>query len=107
MHEENEKMVDGDLILSVDRLWAGYRKNAPAVRDLSFFIQPGEILGLIGPNGAGKSTTIKAILGLIEKSSGQVKLPFACIQRAAKPDCGFLGFPLYHYPRIDTGCILL
>lgn len=66
---------DSNLLLMVDKLWAGYKKDAPTVRDLSFYIKPGEIVGLIGPNGAGKSTTIKAILGLIERFKGQVKLP--------------------------------
>ncbi|MDD2620484.1 MAG: ABC transporter ATP-binding protein [Syntrophomonadaceae bacterium] len=61
-------------ILNVEGLWAGYKSEA-AVRDLSLQIGAGEILGLIGPNGAGKSTSIKAILGLIEKSHGQVMLP--------------------------------
>ncbi len=61
--------------LAVESLEAGYGKGKPAVCNLSLQIRPGEILGLIGPNGAGKSTSIKAILGLIEKSKGQVKLP--------------------------------
>lgn len=61
--------------LAVEGLWAGYEKGQPAVSNLSLQIEPGEVLGLIGPNGAGKSTSIKAILGLIEKSEGKVKLP--------------------------------
>ncbi len=44
----------------------------PAVNDVSFTIQPGEILGYLGPNGAGKSTTVKVLTGLIEASSGEV-----------------------------------
>jgi ABC-2 type transport system ATP-binding protein len=45
----------------------------PAVRDVSFAIQPGEILGYVGPNGAGKSTTVKMIIGLLEPSEGQIR----------------------------------
>lgn len=43
-----------------------------AVRDVSFTIRPGGILGYLGPNGAGKSTTVKMLTGLIEPSSGQI-----------------------------------
>ena len=45
-------------------------KGIPAVDDVSFTIQPGEILGYVGPNGAGKSTTVKMIIGLVEPSEG-------------------------------------
>ena len=45
----------------------------PAVEDVSFTLQPGEILGYVGPNGAGKSTTVKMIIGLVEPSEGQVR----------------------------------
>ena len=45
----------------------------PAVEDVSFTLQPGEILGYVGPNGAGKSTTVKMIIGLLEPSEGQVR----------------------------------
>jgi ABC-2 type transport system ATP-binding protein len=41
-------------------------KNAIALDDASFEIQPGRIVGLIGPNGAGKTTALKAILGLTD-----------------------------------------
>ncbi|HEU5362502.1 MAG TPA: ABC transporter ATP-binding protein [Gaiellaceae bacterium] len=44
-----------------------------AVRDLSFTVAPGEIVGLIGPNGAGKSSTLHAIMGLAP-ASGSVRL---------------------------------
>ena len=45
----------------------------PAVEDVSFTLQSGEILGYVGPNGAGKSTTVKMIIGLVEPSEGQVR----------------------------------
>jgi len=44
----------------------------PAVENIGFRIQPGEILGYLGPNGSGKSTTVKTIVGLIEPSEGQI-----------------------------------
>jgi branched-chain amino acid transport system ATP-binding protein len=45
-----------------------------AVHDLSFEIEPGEILGLIGPNGAGKTTAFNLIAGFIHPTRGQVLL---------------------------------
>lgn len=46
-------------------------KPEPAVSDISFTLQSGEIIALLGPNGAGKTTTIKMLLGLITPTSGQ------------------------------------
>ncbi len=45
-----------------------------AVDDLSFAVEPGELVGLLGPNGAGKTTTIKSILGLVLPDSGTVEI---------------------------------
>ena len=49
----------------------GY-KTIHAVRDLSFHIDKGEIVGFIGPNGAGKSTTIKMMSGILTPTKGRV-----------------------------------
>ncbi len=43
-----------------------------AVRDLSFTVEPGEILGLIGPNGAGKTTVFNLINGVLAANSGRI-----------------------------------
>ncbi|MGH8111529.1 MAG: ATP-binding cassette domain-containing protein [Rhodanobacteraceae bacterium] len=45
-----------------------------AVRELSFAVEPGEMLGLIGPNGSGKSTALLLVMGVIRPDSGSVKL---------------------------------
>jgi ABC-2 type transport system ATP-binding protein len=45
-----------------------------AVDDVSFSIEPGEILGLLGPNGAGKTTTIHMLLGLITPTAGSIEM---------------------------------
>ncbi|MCU1235428.1 MAG: transporter related, partial [Candidatus Solibacter sp.] len=49
-----------------------YYGHTRAVRQVSFAVRPGEILGYLGPNGAGKSTTVKMLTGLIEPSEGQI-----------------------------------
>jgi branched-chain amino acid transport system ATP-binding protein len=45
-----------------------------AVKDVSFEVQPGELLGLIGPNGAGKSTLFNLIAGVLPPSAGQISV---------------------------------
>jgi ABC-2 type transport system ATP-binding protein len=45
-----------------------------AVNDISFSVQPGEVLGFLGPNGAGKSTTMKMLTGFLTPSSGVISL---------------------------------
>jgi len=43
-----------------------------AVRNLSFSVRPGEVLGLVGPNGAGKTTTLRVMAGIIPPTAGRV-----------------------------------
>ncbi len=45
-----------------------------AVHDLSLDVEPGEVCGLIGPNGAGKTTTMRAMIGLIEPTYGEIEI---------------------------------
>src|ERR1700738_1999393 len=45
-----------------------------AVADVSFRIEPGELVAFLGPNGAGKSTTIKMLTGILTPSSGRVEV---------------------------------
>jgi ABC-2 type transport system ATP-binding protein len=48
--------------------------DRPAIRDLSFSVGKGEVVGFLGPNGAGKSTTMKIITGYMAPSGGEVKV---------------------------------
>jgi branched-chain amino acid transport system ATP-binding protein len=60
-------------LLEVDRLSRRFG-GITAVDDVSFSLDPGEILGVIGPNGSGKSTLFNCILGQLPPSSGTVRL---------------------------------
>ncbi|MET8772527.1 CocE/NonD family hydrolase, partial [Streptomyces sp. NPDC004658] len=45
-----------------------------AVRDLSFRVEKGQVLGLLGPNGAGKTTTLRMLMGLIRPDAGEIRV---------------------------------
>jgi ABC-2 type transport system ATP-binding protein len=49
-------------------------QEVPAVQEVNFTIQAGEVVGFIGPNGAGKTTTLKIISGLMHPSAGEVRV---------------------------------
>ncbi len=59
--------------VKINHLYKSYNGN-PAVKDLTFSMNSGELLGLIGPNGAGKSTTIKILLDFLKPDSGDVSI---------------------------------
>ena len=63
--------MNENVILDVRHLQKGYRK-APVLKDVSFQVKQGHILGLIGKNGAGKTTLMKSILGLNTKYRGEI-----------------------------------
>ncbi len=49
-------------------------RDVEAVRDISFTVEPGEMVGFIGPNGAGKTTTLKMLSGLLHPSAGEARV---------------------------------
>ena len=50
------------------------KRNIRALKNISFSVQPGELVGFIGPNGAGKTTTLKVLSGLLYPTSGFVQV---------------------------------
>jgi ABC-2 type transport system ATP-binding protein len=61
-------------MLKADLLTKRYDNGFMAVNQLSIHVKKGDIYGFLGPNGAGKTTTIRMITGLIEPSSGEIKI---------------------------------
>lgn len=61
-------------MLEVKNFSKKYKNGNIAVDNISFTVNNGEIFGFLGPNGAGKSTTIKAIVGLIKKTKGDISI---------------------------------
>jgi ABC-2 type transport system ATP-binding protein len=60
-------------VIRVDGLTKRYGALT-AIKNVSFTVQPGEVLGLLGPNGSGKSTTVKILTGLLQPTTGRVEL---------------------------------
>ncbi|MBO0877276.1 MAG: ATP-binding cassette domain-containing protein [Pseudonocardia sp.] len=56
-----------------------------AVRDLSFTVEPGQVTGFLGPNGAGKTTTLRAALGLVTPTEGEVAINGVRFDQLASP----------------------
>lgn len=76
----------GDVPLEITGLTKRYAKSQDryAVRDLSFRVEKGQVLGLLGPNGAGKTTTLRMLMGLITPDAGEIRL-FGHPVRAGAP----------------------
>ncbi|MFD8571274.1 alpha/beta fold hydrolase [Streptomyces sp. NPDC059639] len=65
-----------DVPLQITDLSKRYAKSTDryAVRDLSFRVEKGQVLGLLGPNGAGKTTTLRMLMGLIGPDAGEIRV---------------------------------
>jgi ABC-2 type transport system ATP-binding protein len=77
MHADNCRFSgvnrNGAPVVEVENLNKNYGEFR-AVRDLSFSVQPGQIVGLVGANGAGKTTTLRAITGILRATSGNIRV---------------------------------
>ncbi|BEP15001.1 CocE/NonD family hydrolase [Acidothermaceae bacterium B102] len=60
--------------LVITGLGKAYRGGFRAVSDLTFRVEPGQVLGLLGPNGAGKTTTLRMLMGLIAPTEGEIRV---------------------------------
>ncbi|KAF1688003.1 ABC transporter [Pseudoxanthomonas broegbernensis] len=64
-----------------------------ALQDLSFGLEPGQVMGFVGPNGAGKSTTLRMAMGMLAPDAGQIRVlgqPMPEAQATAKRDVGYV-----------------
>lgn len=62
------------LLASIKGIFHREYFTIPAVKDISFTVDEGEVVGFIGPNGAGKTTTLKMLSGLLSTSSGSINV---------------------------------
>jgi ABC-2 type transport system ATP-binding protein len=80
-----------------------------AVDDLTFSVEPGEVLGFLGPNGAGKSTTMRMLAGFITPSGGTASICGHDVTRepiAARSVLGYLPEGAPHYGEMTVGAFL-
>jgi ABC-2 type transport system ATP-binding protein len=76
-----------------------------AVRDLSFRVAAGEVVGLVGPNGAGKTTTLRSIVGIIRPTSGSITIAGHDLQSeplAAKAALAFVPDEPHLFPHLTV-----
>lgn len=81
----------------------------PAVDDLTFSVEPGEVLGFLGPNGAGKSTTMRMLAGFITPTGGSASICGHDVTQdaiAARSVLGYLPEGAPHYGEMTVGGFL-
>ncbi len=94
--------LTGDAMIEADRLTRRYGEFT-AVDDVSFRIEPGEIVGLLGHNGAGKTTIMKMLTGALEPSSGVVRVDGTALETApgsVQRQLGYLPESVPLYPEL-------
>jgi branched-chain amino acid transport system ATP-binding protein len=83
-------------LLTVTGLNAGYRRDAPAVRDVSIEVAEHEVVCVLGSNGAGKTTLLRAVAGLVPFVAGSVR--FLGEEVAGLPPHRLVARGLVHVP---------
>ncbi|RSS78835.1 alpha/beta fold hydrolase [Streptomyces sp. WAC06614] len=61
-------------ITGLTKRYGSVKDDRYAVKDLSFRVEQGQVLGLLGPNGAGKTTTLRMLMGLISPDAGEIRV---------------------------------
>ena len=88
--------------VQVDRVWK-YFGDFPAVRELTFQVEPGTCLALLGRNGAGKTTLLRMIAGLSQPSQGEVRLLGKSVRDSeARARIGLLGHGIGVYEELSA-----
>ena len=81
------------MVLRLHNLQAGYGSKT-VIHDVSFALDPGQILAFLGHNGAGKTTTLKSIMGMLRPTAGEVQFDGNRIDRLSVADRVAIGLRL-------------
>ncbi|MBI5083552.1 MAG: heme ABC exporter ATP-binding protein CcmA [Acidobacteria bacterium] len=88
--------------LAVEGVWKFYG-DYPALRDISFVVEPGQCVALLGRNGAGKTTLLRILAGLSRSSKGGVKVfDRDTLDRAARGSIGIIGHGIAIYDELSA-----
>ena len=90
-----------DPMIQVEHLVKRYKKSAsPAVDDITFDVEAGELFAFLGPNGAGKTTTISILTTILAKTSGTVRIDGHDLDREATAVRSRIGI-IFQNPSVD------
>ena len=88
--------------LAVEGVWK-YYGDYPALRDISFSIEPGQCVALLGRNGAGKTTLIRILAGLSRPTKGRIKVfEKDALERETRAKIGILGHGIGIYDELSA-----
>lgn len=93
-------------MITVDQLKKSYDGIAYALKEVSFEVSKGEVIGFLGPNGAGKSTTMKILTGFLLPTAGSARIAGFDVEKDSLEVRRRIGYlpelnPLYHEMRVD------
>ncbi len=106
--EEATAPRDGGNTVEISHLYKSFG-GVQVVRDVSFTLAPGEVLGLVGPNGAGKTTTIRMLMDIIKPDAGEIKVFGQPLEEGTKNRVGYLPEErgLYRKMRVSDSMVYL
>lgn len=85
------------------RMLTKYYGKSRGIENVSFHVREGEIFGFVGPNGAGKSTTIRTLLSLVRKTSGEASIFGLDCEKCSKEilrQVGYLPSEVFYYEKM-------
>jgi ABC-2 type transport system ATP-binding protein len=87
--EARARVEEGENAVEMAHVYKSFAR-VEAVKDVSFTLAPGEVLGLVGPNGAGKTTTIRMLMDIIKADSGEIRVFGHPLEESTKNEIGYL-----------------